>query len=77
MRDLESWAEARSRAELREPFTYVVDEDGVLRLAPRRSEHIDCAGGSDVPAAGEIGFTPNSAGWAVREVSNHSSGYRV
>lgn len=38
----------------REPFTYVVDVDGVLRLAPRRSEHVACAGGGEVLAAGEI-----------------------
>jgi hypothetical protein len=49
--DLRDWlagAEPRDRAE---PFTFVVGVDAVLRLAPRRSEHIACAGGGD-PVAG-------------------------
>lgn len=25
-----------------EPFTFVIDLDGTLRLAPRRSEHVAC-----------------------------------
>ncbi|TDC89667.1 hypothetical protein [Actinomadura sp. 7K507] len=54
-----------------EPFTYVVDLEGVLRIAPRRSEHVACAGGRNVLAAGEITFE----GAAVTEVSNQSTGY--
>ncbi|MBE1530177.1 hypothetical protein [Actinomadura algeriensis] len=54
-----------------EPFTYVVDLDGVLRLAPRRSEHVACAGGRPVLAAGEIAFE----GGRVVEVTNQSTGY--
>ncbi|MEU6730442.1 hypothetical protein ABZ917_42625 [Nonomuraea wenchangensis] len=30
--------------------------DGVLLLAPRRSEHVACAGGRPVLSAGEISF---------------------
>lgn len=37
-------------------FTYVVDAGGGLRLADRRSEHVACAGGRAVLAAGEITF---------------------
>ncbi|GEC07984.1 hypothetical protein SSP24_56390 [Streptomyces spinoverrucosus] len=36
---------ARSVEELAEPFTFVVDTEGALRWAPRRSEHVVCAGG--------------------------------
>jgi hypothetical protein len=53
--------------------TFVVNIDGALLLAPRRSEHVACAGGRDVLAAGELQF--DSAG-AVREASNQSTGYR-
>ncbi|MEV7725829.1 hypothetical protein AB0P15_13940 [Streptomyces sp. NPDC087917] len=59
-----------------EPATYVVDRAGVLRLAPRRSEHVVCAGGEPVRAAGEMTFERDGAGrWEVREVANLSTGY--
>jgi hypothetical protein len=53
----------------------VVDLQGVLRLAPRRSEHVACAAGQPVLAAGEIGFVERGSVWSVGEVSNHSTGY--
>ncbi|MBB3098538.1 hypothetical protein FHR83_006237 [Actinoplanes campanulatus] len=60
-------------ADHRDPlFTYVVTVDGVLRVAPRRSEHVACAAGADVLAAGEIGF---AADGRVVEVTNQSTGY--
>jgi hypothetical protein len=55
-----------------EGATYVVDERGALRVAPRRSEHLDCAGGGGVLAAGEMRF---SRVGVVVEVSNQSTGY--
>ncbi|MEU1177971.1 hypothetical protein ABZ464_10020 [Streptomyces sp. NPDC005820] len=58
-----------------EPYTYVVGLDGRLRLAPRRSEHVACAGGGDVLGAGEISFRGTGRGWEVHEVSNQSTGY--
>ncbi|MEV4137321.1 hypothetical protein AB0J72_34745 [Dactylosporangium sp. NPDC049742] len=70
--DLAAWLAARPRGELAEPFTFVVDLGGTLRLAPRRSEHIACAGGEPVLAAGEMGF---AADWRVDRVSNQSTGY--
>ncbi|MEU2926735.1 hypothetical protein ABZ636_17060 [Streptomyces sp. NPDC007251] len=69
------WAAGRSREELAEPFTFVVRVDGVLRLAPRRSEHVACAGGEPVLSAGEISFREDAGRWVVREVSNQSTGY--
>jgi hypothetical protein len=72
---LDEWLSGRDRAELAEPFTFVVGLDGFLRLAPRRSEHVACAVGEDVLAAGEMSFARRGPGWAVQEVSNQSTGY--
>ncbi|MFE2558602.1 hypothetical protein ACFXGT_21770 [Streptomyces sp. NPDC059352] len=69
-----SWVAERSAAELAEPFTFVVGTDGVLRLAPRRSEHVACAGGDMVLSAGEISFMREADRWAASEVSNQSTG---
>jgi hypothetical protein len=71
----ERWVAGRSAAELAEPFTFVVDMDGVLRLAPRQSEHVACAGGGRVLGAGEIAFVREAGWWTAGEVSNHSTGY--
>ncbi|WP_446038437.1 hypothetical protein [Streptomyces sp. SID1121] len=73
-RDFASWVAARA-GELAEPFTFVVDEAGVLRLAPRRSEHVACAGGGAVLSAGEMAFARENDRWVVGEVSNQSTGY--
>ncbi|MFG2783972.1 hypothetical protein ACGFY7_39835 [Streptomyces prunicolor] len=73
--DLNAWPAGREKAEPAEPFTFVVDLDGLLRLAPRRSEHVACAGGADVLGAGEMGFEQAAGLWVVREVSNQSTGY--
>lgn len=73
--DLADWLTERGTAESAEPFTFVVALDGLLRLAPRRSEHVACAGGADVLAAGEMGFRGTEGSWEVHEVSNHSTGY--
>jgi hypothetical protein len=55
--------------------TFVIMEDGILRLADRHSEHVACAGGRAVRSAGEMGFAFGSNGWEVHEVSNQSTGY--
>ncbi|MFD3470139.1 hypothetical protein ACFWWM_27995 [Streptomyces sp. NPDC058682] len=73
--ELEDWAANPAAAELSEPVTFVVDGAGVLRLAPRRSEHVVCAGGGTVLSAGEITFGRESGRWVVRAVSNQSTGY--
>ncbi|WP_405684060.1 hypothetical protein [Streptomyces sp. NBC_00057] len=74
--EFSDWIAGRSAAELTEPFTFVVGTDGALRLAPRRSEHVACAGGAMVLSAGEIGFVREADRWVVSEVSNQSTGYR-
>lgn len=56
--------------------TFVIDLGGRLLLADRHSEHVACAGGQDVLAAGEIFFTLDDAGRPVAgEVTNQSTGY--
>ncbi|MFF1958713.1 hypothetical protein ACFVWX_17205 [Streptomyces sp. NPDC058220] len=73
--DFNEWASGRTKEELAEPFTFVVDAAAVLRLAPRRSEHVACAGGGVVLSAGEVSFREESGRWAVDEVSNQSTGF--
>ncbi|MFD3379672.1 MULTISPECIES: DUF5959 family protein [unclassified Streptomyces] len=73
--ELDAFLSARPADELAEPFTFVVDASMTLRLAPRRSEHVACADGKPVRAAGELGFARTSSGWAVAYASNQSTGY--
>lgn len=73
--DFGEWVSVLAVDELAEPFTFVVDGGGVLRLAPRRSEHVVCAGGREVLSAGEMSFREESGRWVVEEVSNQSTGY--
>ncbi|MCP3064608.1 hypothetical protein LXT21_38135 [Myxococcus sp. K38C18041901] len=72
--ELCSWLSVHPEA-FDEGATYVVDLRGRLRLAPRRSEHVACADGEEVLAAGEIRFRLNGGPPAVAEVSNLSTGY--
>lgn len=69
------WLASRPAEELCEPFTFVIGLDGQLRLAPRRTEHVDCAAGQLVLAAGEMLFAREGASWSVSEISNQSTGY--
>ncbi|QSQ14692.1 hypothetical protein [Myxococcus landrumensis] len=73
--DLHAWLASHPDA-LIEGSTYVVDLRACLRLSPRRSEHVACAGGEDVLAAGEMGFFAHARGASVTAVSNLSTGYR-
>ncbi len=72
---LAAWLGGRGRDELAEPFTFAVSADGDLLLAPRRSEHVHCAGGRDVLAADEITFSQDGQAWRAVAVTNHSTGY--
>ncbi|GGW59129.1 hypothetical protein [Streptomyces xantholiticus] len=73
--EFRAWAAEREAGEFAEPFTYVVDSAGFLRLAARRSEHVACAGRDSVRAAGEVAFRWDGGRPAVAEVSNQSTGY--
>lgn len=55
--------------------TYIIDLEGYLRLAHRRSEHVCCAGGADVLSAGEITFNCTSEEIVAEWVTNQSTGY--
>ncbi|MFL1376660.1 hypothetical protein [Nocardiopsis protaetiae] len=70
-----AWAAERAAAEWAEPFTFVIDQEGALLLAPRRSEHVACAGGGPVLSAGETGFHLRAGRRSVHEISNRSTGH--
>ncbi len=72
--DLARWLAANPEG-LAEGATFVVDRAGRLRLAPRRSEHVACAGGEAVLAAGEMDFAQTGSGPTVAAISNQSTGY--
>ena len=55
--------------------TFVVTDDGSLLVADRRSEHVACAGGAPVLAAGEITFQRVGRSIEAEEVTNQSTGY--
>ncbi|MFL5734282.1 MAG: hypothetical protein ACJ78Q_13935 [Chloroflexia bacterium] len=55
--------------------TMIVDLEGRLWIADQHSEHVACAGGRDVLAAGEMTFSVSGDGVSVSEVSNQSTGY--
>ena len=55
--------------------TFIVDLDGALWIADRRSEHLACASGRDVLSAGEITFDLDAKPLSVVSVTNQSLGY--
>jgi hypothetical protein len=58
------------------PATFVIDPGDRLVIADRHSEHVACAAGRDVLAAGEIFFlVERHSTVSVAEISNQSTGY--
>jgi hypothetical protein len=57
------------------PATFVIDADGGLLLADRRSEHVACAGGGPVLSAGEMFLRVTDGGIEPADVSNQSTGF--
>jgi hypothetical protein len=55
--------------------TFVIDLNGDLLVADRRSEHVACAGGGPVLSAGEMFFLVEEDRVEVTDVSNQSTGY--
>ena len=55
--------------------TFIVDLEGALWIADRRSEHLACANGRDVLSAGEITFDLDAKLVRVVPVTNQSLGY--
>src|SRR5262249_34264852 len=52
--------------------TFVIDKDGILRVAERRTEHVAWASGGPVRSAGEMSFTGDGR---IDYVSNQSTGF--
>jgi hypothetical protein len=78
VRDLEEWLrrnDPRLNPEGLFAVTFVVDQDGYLRVADRCSEHVACAAGGPVSSAGELFFRRSGTGLEVAEVTNQSTGY--
>jgi hypothetical protein len=59
----------------RVPATFIVDIAEQLWIADRHSEHVACANGQDVLAAGEMIFERNATQILVSDVTNQSTGY--
>jgi hypothetical protein len=76
--DVLTWSIAfppRGRAQGSVTATFIIDAGEQLWVADRRSEHVSCADGQDVLAAGEITFERNASQIHVTEVTNQSTGY--
>jgi hypothetical protein len=72
---LDQWLRTRVR-DRAVTTTYVVTLQGRLRVAERNAEHVACAGGDWVFAAGEMTFAlPARSRASVIEVTNQSTGY--
>lgn len=76
--DVQGWIRQSGQtpdAEGQVSATFVVDTAGQLWVADRCSEHVQCARGGEVLAAGEITFGLSPAGVEVSAVTNQSTGY--
>lgn len=74
--DVRTWATGRDRLpDDTVPATFVIDADGRLRLADRRSEHVACAGGGPVRSAGEMFLLVDDSDLEVIAVTNQSTGF--
>jgi hypothetical protein len=74
--DVRAWAVGRDRMpDDTVPATFVIDADGQLRLADRRSEHVACAGGGPVQSAGEMFLLVDGSDLEVVAVTNQSTGF--
>jgi hypothetical protein len=74
--DLQHWIASHlaDREVVGVPATYVISGDGTLRVSDRRSEHVACAGGKPVLAAGEMFFSHGPIP-RVTAATNLSTGY--
>lgn len=77
-RNLLNWLRATNQEQNREGLfvvTFVVDQLEALRVSERRSEHINCSGGTPVLSAGEMFFNVADQTIEVVDVTNHSTGF--
>ena len=74
--DLFAWRDAtKVKNHCAVPVTFIIDLDENLWIADRHSEHVACAGGRDVLAAGELVFQFEKDQVEIIDVSNQSTGY--
>lgn len=73
VRWLASSSDSRTPTEI--TVTFVVSAEGAILVADRHSEHVACAGGRPVRAAGELCFAREGPRVSVARVSNQSTGY--
>lgn len=74
--DLRAWLAANEAGATEHTLTYVVSTRRELLVAPQRSEHVACARGESVLAAGELTVRNGKSGaLEVTYISNQSTGY--
>jgi hypothetical protein len=76
--DVVRWTEQTGQRVARDEIlaaTFVIDPSERLLIADRHSEHVACAGGGDVLAAGELFFSVDGKDVSIEQVSNQSTGY--
>lgn len=76
--DLLGWLAAQGSVTQRRgsvAATFIIDLAGRLWIADRHSEHVACANGEHVLAAGEIVFERHGERVVAAEVTNQSTGY--
>ncbi len=71
--DVWPWVQTQPRGEL--VATFVVDVEGKLWIADRRSEHVACASGGHVRTAGELEFKVGGNRATVVGATNQSTGF--
>lgn len=73
--DLAAWLESSPTEQTADGnwiATFTVSANRILRLAPRRSEHVACASGGPVLSAGEITIDSE---YDIVDISNQSTGF--
>jgi hypothetical protein len=76
--DVREWLKSigqRSAPGQKVTTTFIVDLKQQLWIADQHSEHVVCAAGEDVLAAGEMTFAVTDQSIAVVEITNQSTGY--
>ena len=73
--DLLEWLDQNGRTTQTLIATFIIDTDEQLWVADRRSEHVVCAGGKEVLAAGEIEFSASGDRVCILGATNQSTGY--
>lgn len=75
--DVQVWVEAANQVISHGNLiaTFIINEQKELIISDRHSEHVMCAGGKKVLAAGEITFNFEEKEIAVSAISNQSTGY--